>query len=340
MKTAVVVATKAMAVAETQLVRVEHRVVFRVSAAWVAWALLLSESLLNGHMDKEDQLEGDKVLAAPGGGTQNSHNGLGGAGGGSWARKSVSQGGTLPTIYNINGSGFSISDAGQSQVVITFEAISTTSCTSSCQSVSGTVDGMADTDLVVQNNAGDFLSISENGDFTFPTALGDGSSYAVTIFQQPDNQTCRIINGSGIIQGGDIHDVGISCVDGGSASSRSVQALTGIYKLDGFGYVSIQEKGDGGVIVLSLSDDEVNGPLFDLNLPRTWAALFGVRKIGAFDVVVRSVVANGANIEARVVQISPDLIQIEIISCTPWAESSMGACMFASETAQTFVKVF
>lgn len=53
------------------------------------------------------------------GGTQ----GHGGAGGGSWARNSVSTATSLPTLYNLHGSGFSLSDAGFSQIVISFSVV-------------------------------------------------------------------------------------------------------------------------------------------------------------------------------------------------------------------------
>jgi hypothetical protein len=44
----------------------------------------------------------------------------GGGGGGSWARQSVSTASTLPTLYNIDGKGFSLSKVGFSRVVLSF----------------------------------------------------------------------------------------------------------------------------------------------------------------------------------------------------------------------------
>ena len=53
----------------------------------------------------------------------------------------------------------------------------TVTCTAAEYTVGGQVSGLAGTGLVLQNNAGDNLSITDNGAFTFPTALADGSRY-------------------------------------------------------------------------------------------------------------------------------------------------------------------
>ncbi|MCG8382400.1 MAG: hypothetical protein MJA28_09325, partial [Gammaproteobacteria bacterium] len=53
--------------------------------------------------------------------------------------------------------------------------------------LSGTVSGLEGTGLVLQNNNGDDLEIDANGDFTFPTALADGSNYSVSVLAHPQN---------------------------------------------------------------------------------------------------------------------------------------------------------
>lgn len=80
--------------------------------------------------------------------------------------------------------------------------------------VGGTVSGLAGTGLVLQNNGGDNLPISANGPFTFPTALGNGSPYNVTVFTQPTGpaQTCTVTNGSGTISGANVTNVQVTCV--------------------------------------------------------------------------------------------------------------------------------
>lgn len=62
--------------------------------------------------------------------------------------------------------------------------------------ITASVSGLSGT-LVLEDNGGDNLSVTQNGPDTFATALPAGTSYTVTIFQQPTNQTCTVSNGSG-----------------------------------------------------------------------------------------------------------------------------------------------
>ena len=81
--------------------------------------------------------------------------------------------------------------------------------------IGGSVSGVEGSGLVLQNNAGDDLSIDANGGFTFSTVLVDGSGYAVTVKTQPSNpnQTCSISNGSGVLAGANVTNVNVDCVD-------------------------------------------------------------------------------------------------------------------------------
>jgi hypothetical protein len=65
--------------------------------------------------------------------------------------------------------------------------------------VGGTVTGLAGKDLVLQNNAGDDVTLNANGQFAFSTLLADGAPYVVTVKQNPTNkwQTCTVSTGAG-----------------------------------------------------------------------------------------------------------------------------------------------
>ena len=96
-------------------------------------------------------------------------------------------------------------------------AVMLSSCGSSdgySYSVGGTVDGLAGSGLVLQNNGGDDLKISANGSFTFSTAVANESEYAITIKTQPRafSQTCTVSNGSGTIDTSPVSNVRVSCV--------------------------------------------------------------------------------------------------------------------------------
>ncbi|HXX14132.1 MAG TPA: hypothetical protein VEJ47_04455 [Candidatus Eremiobacteraceae bacterium] len=76
--------------------------------------------------------------------------------------------------------------------------------------IGGTVSGLTGTGLVLQDNGGDNLSISGNGNFTFKTPVT--GAYNVTIQTQPSNptQTCSIANGSGTATA-NVTNVQITC---------------------------------------------------------------------------------------------------------------------------------
>ena len=95
--------------------------------------------------------------------------------------------------------------------------------------VGGTLTGLAGSGLVLQNNDGDNLAVSSNGDFTFTTTLEDGSAYAVTILSQPTdlNQTCTVSNGIGVLAGENVTSVVVSCVTNTYTIGGSVAGLAG-----------------------------------------------------------------------------------------------------------------
>lgn len=84
--------------------------------------------------------------------------------------------------------------------------------------IGGMVWGLEGSGLVLQNNAGDDLSIGVNGSFTFTNALIDNSSYSVTVLTQPStpDQICTITNGAGLLDGDDITDIAVRCITSGT----------------------------------------------------------------------------------------------------------------------------
>ncbi len=101
-------------------------------------------------------------------------------------------------------------------------------------SIGGTVSGLSGT-VVLQNNGGDNLSITADGAFTFSTALADGSGYNITVKIQPDGQTCRVSNGTGIISGEDVTDVTVTCSVDTYTVGGTVNGLSGTLVLQNNG---------------------------------------------------------------------------------------------------------
>ena len=66
--------------------------------------------------------------------------------------------------------------------------------------VGGSLSGLAtSSSITLQDNAGDNLSLTTNGTFTFPTPLTAGTQYTVTILTQPTTPAvvCTVVNGTG-----------------------------------------------------------------------------------------------------------------------------------------------
>ena len=90
---------------------------------------------------------------------------------------------------------------------------SSSSTSGTTYTVGGTVSDLNGT-LVLQNNAGDDLTISADGVFTFATSVADGSTYGVTVLSKPTLQWCTVAHNSGFISGADVADVSVTCGSG------------------------------------------------------------------------------------------------------------------------------
>jgi hypothetical protein len=87
----------------------------------------------------------------------------------------------------------------------------TISCVTNTYSIGGTISGLSGT-VVLQNNSSDDLTITENGDFTFSTAVSDGGSYEVTILTHPSGQVCTVSNSADIVSGTNVTSVTVFCI--------------------------------------------------------------------------------------------------------------------------------
>ena len=86
---------------------------------------------------------------------------------------------------------------------------------SSDASIGGSITGLASgTTVVLQDNGGDDLTLGADGGFSFPTKVGSGDAYVVTVLTQPAGQVCTVAGGSGSVDssGDDVGSVTVSCV--------------------------------------------------------------------------------------------------------------------------------
>jgi hypothetical protein len=77
-------------------------------------------------------------------------------------------------------------------------------------SIGGTLAGLNGS-VVLQNNAGDDLTLNSNGAFSFATPVADGDGYSVTVRTQPSGQTCTASSNSGTVSGANVTTVTVTC---------------------------------------------------------------------------------------------------------------------------------
>ena len=85
-------------------------------------------------------------------------------------------------------------------------------CAASSYAIGGTVTGLASgASLVLQDNGGDNLALTADGWFYFSQNVTAGSGYGVTVLTQPNQETCTVANGSGVMGGSNVTNVAVSC---------------------------------------------------------------------------------------------------------------------------------
>jgi hypothetical protein len=112
-------------------------------------------------------------------------------------------------------------------------------------SVGGTVAGLAGSGLKLRNNGGDEISVAPGATtFTFPTRMGSGAPYAVTVSAMPasPSQSCAVTGGTGTIGSADVTSVAVTC------TTRSFTVGGAVTGLQGSGLV-LQLNGGGNLAV-------------------------------------------------------------------------------------------
>ncbi len=101
-------------------------------------------------------------------------------------------------------------------------------CTTTLFTVGGSVTGLQGSGLELQINDGETVTVSSS-EFVFATPLPDGTSYEVTILNQPTAppQTCTLTGESGNLAGGNVTSVVVDCVTDTFSIGGTVTNLAG-----------------------------------------------------------------------------------------------------------------
>ena len=78
--------------------------------------------------------------------------------------------------------------------------------------IGGTLSGLNPGGTVVlQNNGGDNLTVTQNGPFTFRTPINYANGYDVTVLTQPTGQICTVNGAVGAYPGMSVISVTVTC---------------------------------------------------------------------------------------------------------------------------------
>jgi hypothetical protein len=112
-------------------------------------------------------------------------------------------------------------------------------CTVQSFTVGGTLSGIAGNRVVLQNSAGDNLTLTHDGSFTFATPIASGQSYAVTVLVQPagPSQACSVTgnSGSGTVTSANVTSVVVSCASPALVAHYAFEEGSGAAILDSSG---------------------------------------------------------------------------------------------------------
>jgi 6-phosphogluconolactonase (cycloisomerase 2 family) len=106
------------------------------------------------------------------------------------------------------------------------------SCLAPTYKIGGTISGLTSSGLVLQDNAGDNLTVLANATtFTFATSLASGKPYAATVLTQPASpaEVCTVTNGTGTVANAPVTSISVSCVKVGQFVyvANSIDGATG-----------------------------------------------------------------------------------------------------------------
>ena len=121
------------------------------------------------------------------------------------------------SIANATGSGMGLT-ANITDVTIV--------CSGQAFTIGGIVSGLAGGQSVtLLDNGGDVLTVASNGQFSFPTGIAYGGSYAVTVSSQPLGQTCAVANASQADITTTVNDVQVTCTGSTYSVGGTVSGL-------------------------------------------------------------------------------------------------------------------
>ena len=104
--------------------------------------------------------------------------------------------------------------ANGSGTIVDADVSAAVTCTTNVYGLGGTISGLAGTGLVLATTGQPNLALAAGAtSFTFANPFPSGTTYEVTVLQQPVNpaQFCEVLNGTGTMVAGDVTNVAVGC---------------------------------------------------------------------------------------------------------------------------------
>jgi serine/threonine-protein kinase len=115
------------------------------------------------------------------------------------------------------------SGSGMANANVTNVAVS---CTTNTYTIGGTISGLNESGLVLQNNGGDGLTVNSGSTtFTFSAPIAYGATYDVTVSSQPTGATCSVGSGTGTATS-NVTNVSVTCTANTFTITGSASGLT------------------------------------------------------------------------------------------------------------------
>lgn len=141
-------------------------------------------------------------------------------------------------------------------------------CTTNTYTVGGNISGLVGT-VVLQNNAGDNLSLSANGSFTFATSVAHGANYLISVFTQPGTVTCSTSNNAGTINAANVTNVSVVCSNASYTVGGNLSGLSGTVILQNNASDNLTLSANGGFTFSTNVADGGNYSVTVLTQPAT-----------------------------------------------------------------------
>lgn len=109
--------------------------------------------------------------------------------------------------------------------------------------VGGTILGLVGS-VSLQNNGGDTLTQSSDGNFEFTTPVAQGASYNVTVSSPPATQTCTVNNGTGTMGSSKVSNVQVTCSANSYKVGGTILGLAGSVSLQNNGGDTLTQSSD------------------------------------------------------------------------------------------------